>query len=278
MEWNVLFFFNSVLLGAGLAMDAFSVSLANGLNEPGMKTGRMCWVAGVYAVFQAVMPMIGWGCVHTILQYFRAFEKCIPWIALILLLYIGGKMLIEGLKHETDVEEEFRLGLGALMIQGITPGPLLFSTQTVKVYTIIISLFVANVMMCLLGYGAIRGFAKISMIPMKWLNPIVFMFCAVGTFAINNNIYDVFLMIGAGIVGYVLIKLDFCMPPIILGLILSGTVEENLRRTLVISDGDLSIFLEHPIAMVLLVIAVISLLSPIIMNAVKKRSAKKQAQ
>ncbi|MEI3176182.1 MAG: manganese efflux pump [Lachnospiraceae bacterium] len=119
MEWNLLFFFNSVLLGAGLAMDAFSVSLANGLNEPGMKTGRMCGVAGVYAVFQAVVPMMGWGCVHTILQYFRAFEKCIPWIALILLLYIGGKMLIEGLKHETDVEEEFRLGLGALMIQGI---------------------------------------------------------------------------------------------------------------------------------------------------------------
>ena len=119
MEWNLLFFFNSVLLGAGLSMDAFSVSLANGLNEPGMKTGRMCGVAGVYAVFQAVMPMIGWGCVHTILQYFRAFEKCIPWIALILLLYIGGKMLIEGLKHETNVEEEFRLGLGALMIQGI---------------------------------------------------------------------------------------------------------------------------------------------------------------
>jgi putative tricarboxylic transport membrane protein len=76
----------------------------------------------------------------------------------------------------------------------------------------------------------------------------------------------------------VLIKLDFCMPPIILGLILSGTVEENLRRTLVISDGNLSIFLEHPIAMVLLVIAVISLLSPIIMKAVKKRSAQKQAQ
>ena len=70
----------------------------------------------------------------------------------------------------------------------------------------------------------------------------------------------------------------FCMPPIILGLILSGTVEENLRRTLVISDGNLSIFLEHPIAMVLLVIAVISLLSPIIMKAVKKRSAQKQAQ
>lgn len=99
--------------------------------------------------------------------------------------------------------------LGALMMQGITPGPLLFSTQTVDVYSIIISLFMANVFMCLLGYGAIRIFSKISLVPMKWLNPIVFVFCVVGTYAINNNIYDVFLMIGAGIVGYFLIKLDF---------------------------------------------------------------------
>ena len=87
MEWNVLFFFNSVLLGVGLAMDAFSVSLANGLNEPGMKKNKMCGVAGVFAVFQALMPMIGWICVHTILQYFKAFEILIPWIALILLAF-----------------------------------------------------------------------------------------------------------------------------------------------------------------------------------------------
>lgn len=167
--------------------------------------------------------------------------------------------------------------LGALMMQGITPGPLLFSTQTVDVYSIIISLFMANVFMCLLGYGAIRIFSKIRLVPMKWQNPIVFVFCVVGTYAINNNIYDVFLMIGAGIVGYFLIKLDFCMPPIILGLILGGTVEENLRRTLVLSDGSFSIFLSHPIALVLLAIAAISLLSPIFLNLWKKRSTNKQS-
>ena len=135
----------------------------------------------------------------------------------------------------------------------------------------------ANVFMCLLGYGAIRIFSKISLVPMKWLNPIVFVFCVVGTYAINNNIYDVFLMIGAGIVGYFLIKLDFCMPPIILGLILGGTVEENLRRTLVLSDGSFSIFLSHPIALVLLAIAAISLLPPIFLNLWKKRSTNKQS-
>lgn len=92
MEWNFLFFMNSVLLGVGLAMDAFSVSLANGMNEKNMKKSRMAYIAGVYAFFQFLMPMIGWICVHTIVQVFGQFQKFIPWIALILLLYIGGKL------------------------------------------------------------------------------------------------------------------------------------------------------------------------------------------
>ena len=119
MEWNALFFFNSVLLGVGLAMDAFSVSLANGLNEPAMRKQKMCGVAGVFALFQAVMPMIGWICVHTIIQYFRAFEKFIPWIALILLGFIGGKMLLEGIKSNSEEMEKPKVGLAALLIQGV---------------------------------------------------------------------------------------------------------------------------------------------------------------
>ena len=106
MQWNILFFFNSVLLGMGLAMDAFSVSLANGLNEPHMSRRRMLGIAGVFAAFQALMPMTGWICVHTIVQYFRAFEKLIPWIALALLGFIGGKMLIEGIRGGGDDSED----------------------------------------------------------------------------------------------------------------------------------------------------------------------------
>ena len=119
MEWSLLFFFNSILLGVGLAMDAFSVSLANGLNEPDMKKDRMCAVAGVFAIFQAIMPMIGWICVHTIVQYFKAFEKFIPWIALALLSYIGGKMLVDGIKNKDSEAEKSKVSLGALLIQGI---------------------------------------------------------------------------------------------------------------------------------------------------------------
>lgn len=119
MVWDFSFFCTSVLLGAGLAMDAFSVSLANGLNEPKMKKGRMCGVAGVFALFQFAMPMIGWVCVHTVMQYFTAFEKFIPWIALVLLLFIGGKMLIEGIKNKEDEDEKPAVGLIGLLVQGV---------------------------------------------------------------------------------------------------------------------------------------------------------------
>lgn len=119
MEWSVLFFFNSVLLGFGLAMDAFSVSLANGLHEPDMRRKRMCGMAGVFAFFQAAMPMIGWICVHTIVQYFNKFRKFIPWIALILLLFIGGKMLIDGMKNSDGETEKPKTDMAALLLQGI---------------------------------------------------------------------------------------------------------------------------------------------------------------
>lgn len=112
------FFLRNVMLGVGLAMDAFSVSLANGLNEPGMRRRKMCIIAGVFAFFQALMPMTGWFCIRSIVQYFKAFEKLIPWIAIVLLCYIGGKMLYEGIKGDLE-EEKPGVGLGALLVQGV---------------------------------------------------------------------------------------------------------------------------------------------------------------
>lgn len=122
MEWNLVFFINSILLGAGLAMDAFSVSLANGLNESDIKKSRMCFIAGVYAFFQFAMPMTGWLCIHTIVEYFSKFDTLVPWIALVLLLYIGGKMIWEAF-HESDTtaetEQASKLTFSTLIIQGI---------------------------------------------------------------------------------------------------------------------------------------------------------------
>lgn len=120
MNNGLVFILNSLLLGIGLAMDAFSVSLANGLNEPDMKPAKACGIAGMFGFFQALMPMIGWVCVHTVVQYFQAFEKAIPWIALILLVYIGGKMLWEGFRGAEKEEQDNRaLSFWSLVVQGI---------------------------------------------------------------------------------------------------------------------------------------------------------------
>ncbi len=121
MEWSFLFVMQSILLGVGLAMDAFSVSMANGLNEPKMKAGRMGLIAGVFAVFQAIMPLTGWFCVHNLVKFFSVFQKFIPWIALGLLVFIGGKMLLEGIRGNSEEEGDngSNLGLKLLMVQGV---------------------------------------------------------------------------------------------------------------------------------------------------------------
>lgn len=119
MNVTFAFFFNSILLGVGLAMDAFSVSLANGLNEPQMKRGKMAGVAGIFSIFQFAMPMIGWVCVTSIVQVFRVFERFIPWIALGLLGYIGGEMLYTGTRRKEPGEAAAAVGFSALLVQGV---------------------------------------------------------------------------------------------------------------------------------------------------------------
>ena len=119
MSLDFSFFFTALMLGVGLAMDAFSVSLANGLNEPKMKPIKMSAMAGVFALFQFAMPVTGWLCVKTVASVFAAFEPFIPWIALALLSYIGGKMLWEGIKSGGDADEKPAVGLCALIVQGI---------------------------------------------------------------------------------------------------------------------------------------------------------------
>jgi putative Mn2+ efflux pump MntP len=119
MQSLFLFIFKSILLGVGLAMDAFSVSMANGLQNPGMSRKRMLGIAGTFAGFQFLMPVIGWICVHTISERFTAFQKMVPWIAFFLLVFIGGKMVLEGIKGTEEIEEEIRISKSELIVQGI---------------------------------------------------------------------------------------------------------------------------------------------------------------
>ena len=149
---------NSILLGVGLAMDAFSVSIANGLNEPKMKAGKTFLIAGVFAFLQAAMPLTGWICVHTVIRYFKIFEKFIPWIALILLVFIGLKMIVEAVKNRGKEEAAGVLTLRILIVQGIaTSIDALSAGFTIAEYGILSALLCAGLisavtfMICIIG-------------------------------------------------------------------------------------------------------------------------------
>ena len=159
MEWSFVFFLNSALLGVGLAMDAFSVSMANGLHEPKMGRAKMARIAGTFAVFQAAMPMIGWICVHTIVELFSSFEILIPWIALGLLAFIGGKMLYEGVVGG-EAEEAVEIGAGALFVQGVATSIDALSVGfTIAEYGLIMALTCAVIIAAVTFFICLAGLA-----------------------------------------------------------------------------------------------------------------------
>ncbi len=119
--FSISFFINSILFGVALAMDAFSVSVAAGLSNAGMTLARMWRIAGTFCLFQIAMPLIGWLCVRTVAERFVLFQQAVPWIALVLLLFLGGKMIAEELARRSAAQEEEAkdLGGGELIAQGV---------------------------------------------------------------------------------------------------------------------------------------------------------------
>ncbi|MBR4376840.1 MAG: manganese efflux pump [Spirochaetia bacterium] len=161
MEWNFLFFTNCVLLGVGLAMDAFSVSIANCLANPRMNRAEMSGMAFSYGFFQFLMPMVGWFCVHTIISIFEKFQPYIPWIAFILLLYIGGKMVLEGIRGEVE-EEGKKLTFGILMLQSVATSIDALSVGfTIAEYQAAMAL-AASLIIALVTFGICMGGAFIG--------------------------------------------------------------------------------------------------------------------
>ncbi len=119
MDNLLSFILTALAFGVSLAMDAFSVSLANGLHEPKMKRARMCGVAGVFSFFQFAMPFLGWALVVGLKDIFDKFSVAIPYIALVLLAFIGGKMLYEGITSKDEDDEAPPVGFVGLLIQGV---------------------------------------------------------------------------------------------------------------------------------------------------------------
>ena len=159
--------------------------------------------------------------------------------------------------------------LGAFMFHNLIPGPLLFEQHAATVNTIFIGFIIANIFMLTLGLSGIPFFVKIVQVPKKIIVPIIVVLCVVGSFAIRNNFLDIVVMLSAGVFGYILIKGGFPLSPIVLALILGPMAEENLRRSLVMSQGNPMIFIERPFAAFFIALAIISLFFPIIKHAIK---------
>ena len=161
--------------------------------------------------------------------------------------------------------------LGALMVQGLQPGPLLFEHNADIVYTLFVGMIAANLVMIGFGLLGIRLFVKVLLVPKEILAPVILVLCIVGSYALGNNFFDVWVMFLAGIIGYFMLKYDFPASPVILALILGPLMESSLRRALVMSEGSLSVLFTRPISAVLLMLALITLFVPFIKAWYAKR-------
>jgi putative tricarboxylic transport membrane protein len=164
--------------------------------------------------------------------------------------------------------------IGALMIQGLRPGPRLFVESPDVAYGIIALMFIANVFMLIVGLSGARVFAKVVSLPKRFLLPLVVTFSVLGAFAINNDPVDVSIMLGFGLFGYILRKANYPLPPLILGMVLGPIAESQFRRSLVIADGDYSVFFTRPISAVILGFSVLSVVVPLVATAHQERKKK----
>ena len=165
--------------------------------------------------------------------------------------------------------------MGGLIIQGLRPGPLLFQQQMPFVSSIFISLFISVIFMCIIGLVGARYFARLIGFPKKYLIPAILVFSLVGSYAISNSIFDIMVLIFAGIGGFLLRKLSFPVAPVILGMILGPLFESNFRRALMLSEGNWRTFIQRPISLFFLIVVVLVLLGPSIMKKGKSFLTKK---
>jgi putative tricarboxylic transport membrane protein len=163
------------------------------------------------------------------------------------------------------------LMIGALIIQGITPGPNVVTDEPALFWGLIVSMWVGNLMLVLLNLPLIGMWVKMLTIPYHLLFPAIIAFCCIGAYSVNNNVFDVYAMALFGLVGWVLIKLDFEPAPLLLGFVLGPMLEENLRRAMIISRGDATVFVTHPLSLALLLVSAALLAVVLLPNIRAKR-------
>lgn len=161
---------------------------------------------------------------------------------------VTGSALIPLLSLSIPGDSVTAILYGALLIQGVTTGPLIFQNQIEAVYMIYITLTMANVAMVIVGYSFMSFFSRVTEIPRNILFPIIFIFCVIGSYSIRNSTFDIFIMLSFGIIGYFLRRLDISVVPMLIAFILGQPFEEALRQALVGAEGNPGVFLTSPIA------------------------------
>jgi putative tricarboxylic transport membrane protein len=169
------------------------------------------------------------------------------------------------------------LMIGAMTLYNIQPGPQVITSNPELFWGLIVSMWFGNAMLVILNLPLIGIWVRLLTIPYKWLFPSIVLFCAIGAYSTGNNVWDVWMVAVFGAIGYAFVKLGCEPAPLALGLILGPMLEENLRRSLLISRGDWSVFLTHPLSAVLLAIAAF-LLVIVLLPAVGRRREKVLAE
>lgn len=167
--------------------------------------------------------------------------------------------------------------LGAFLVQGLTPGPLLITDEPVLVYSIIVGFIVINILMYFMGRTLLPLFSRVSRIPNMILMPIVVLLCVLGTYALNNSYFDVLVMAAFGVIGFVITKVGLPVTPMLIGVVLGEMIESEFRRSLIMSDGSFDIFFTRPISLALIVVLTAFIGFKIWSALRKKRSSKKSS-
>lgn len=145
--------------------------------------------------------------------------------------------------------------IGALMVQGISPGPATITQEPVLFWGLIASMWIGNLMLLILNLPLVGMWVKLLSIPYRWLFPSVIIFCGIGAYSLSNNVFEVLLVAGFGLFGYVVQRLGYELTPLVMAAVIGPLFEENLRRALLLSEGDPMIFIERPISLAMLLLA-----------------------
>jgi putative tricarboxylic transport membrane protein len=163
--------------------------------------------------------------------------------------------------------------LGAFMIHGVQPGPLLMKQNPGLFWGVIASMYIGNLMLLVLNLPLIGMWVQVLRIPYKVLFPLILLFCLIGVYSIGNTVFDIYVMIVFGVVGWLMKKLDYEPAPLVLAFVLGPLLENNLRKSLILSQGDFTTFVTRPISAACLLVAAVLLISPMLPSLARRRRA-----